>query len=456
MNTANTLLIETSTPIQRVPLWKRVLITMVLIAQSVVFWPSNAYAVTPVPDASSSWAAQLLQGNRDIVNGNTASVMLNLPNHQTTGAMFDTFETKPVVFGRYFGADGTGLVQVMRLSKNPYSGAVNMVVDVITPEMAGSWFTNGNQVIQRYNGIDPFIPFRNSNGLWNNISSMEFHAIMGQIAQRYSTTRGYLAEAKLRGDFRRWDVCTTRVLGSCLRRTYFQELQTFVLPDWSVMHAAEMGRGNSYAAQYRVAGCGGSPQCVVNSGVAFTKVGQWSDMPKVDTLASTITQSQTGWTGVAFALAFAALAVLAGPAIFGTQGLFTAGITALSNGVAGSIGLAATYGIEALAYLALNQIGGNSPNEVKDNMFSSSDIGGANAPQGGSVYTPASGIDPSWDARPAVRSLWNSSLPSAPAGVGTVYNRVRPTNVQNRPTHSDNMRVTTPSRELNYWTAAQQ
>lgn len=379
----------------------------------------------------------MVAGNANITRNNMGSTVLSLPAGQTSEQTFDLFRGTGMIWARWYRLEAAGTIQVVRAIRTPQvnsaGGHIQLVIVNYDPETASKpYIANANGgIVNYYGGVDPFEPFKGGNGIWNKVSRSEFYTAVGQASMQYSVPTAYVAVALQRDVMRLWDECTVKVFGACLRRVYHQELKSYVKPTWSVGVSHDSGRMTKYATAFIVRGCTGAPEsCVAQSGMTFMDASVNSDFPSTEALMSTIEHQQAAWTGLAFALLFAAISVIAAPLLMDAPGLFSAAVNSVATDSIGS-GLAA-YTTEVLGYSLVSVVASNGGGGLTDGQNGFLGRLGS-IPVAGS-FNPTQ-VSPEWDMRPAVTaSFLQQPLESTAGGIGEMYN-AKPAETSDKPTN---------------------
>lgn len=438
-------------------IFARVLCTALMLLHLSVY--STAQAQVPTVPTSGGgggmvgYVFDMVAGNRNITRNNLGATIINLPPGETSDEIHALFKGDGLIWARWYRLAAVGSVQVVKSVWTPQlneaGGHMQLHIINYDPETASKKYTDYQQsspIKNYYNGVDPFEPFKGGNGMWNKVGRNELYTAVGQASMRYGVSKAYVAVALQRDAMRTWDKCLVKVLGACLKKRFFQELSTYVKPTWSIGTAVERARGRTYTTAFRVAGCTLTAEsCLVNSGMAFIDASTHSDFPQAEELVSVIEHHNDAWTGLAFALLFATLAVIAAPLLLDAPGLLASVINA---GAVGTVESAfAAYAIDALGYavvsLAMN--GGGSITDIQDGFFGNMDA----VPVAGSFT--ATEVDSEWDMRPKVIENWvTKPIAQMDGSVGEMMT-AHPVGMNEKPVNDFwNQRQQPPMREGGY------
>jgi hypothetical protein len=380
--------------------------------------------------SATDYVSALIAGNNNVTRNNLGATVLNLPAGETSEATFALFKGQTIIWARYYGLAGKGTIQIVSATQtglNSAGGTVQLSIinyDPITANKLYTDYSSRSGINAKFSGVAPFAPFDTANGLWSNINQAEFFTAVGQAALRYSAPISYVAVSQQRDDIRTWDNCIIRVFGGCLKRRYYQELNTYIKPKWSIGTSQDNARGRLYTTALRVANCtttepGG---CIMQSGIGFLDTTAGSDYPQTETLDSTIMHSQDGWTGLAYALLFAAVASIGSSLLLSEFGLFAAGANAFADAAITSTTLG--FSLDAAAYSLVTSAAnsGGSINNAQNGLFGRLD----SIPAAGS-YTPAT-IVPEWDMMPKVtKNFLEKDITKSGSSEGVMFQNHLPT-----------------------------
>lgn len=398
-------------------------VTLILLQFFYCITPTHAADIQPASNPLGQLDMALVRGmiggDFRVTKNDMASVLIDIPAGKTANETIALAGPAVIVWARYYPLNNVGTIQTTRVFKNPKTGGVTVYVKMVKPSDGARWSRAGGNPYDLFGGVNPFAKFEGGNGLFNGISKSAFQTVVGMFAQANRTTKGMIAIAQQRDDFRTWDECTLKVLKACLRKRYHQEMKTYVKPAWTVITAADNARGRSYLTAYKVDGCTGTDKaCTAMSGVAFLDASEGNTYASSEALMSEIEHHQDGWTGLALMLAFAVIAIVAAPLLVGSPGFVTLALNSAVGGVATVSSLGAAFALEAIGYAAVSVAlnGSFDPGAVQDGFAGRSLSDGAMA---------AHELNSEWDMRTAVTSKFiTPAIQDVGGGVGQVYQQL--------------------------------
>lgn len=377
-------------------------------------------ASNPMGQLDMALVRGMIGGDFRVTKNDMSSVLIDIPAGKTANETISLAGPAPIIWARYYPLNNVGTIQTTRVTRDPRTGGARVLVKMVKPSDGVRWSRAGGNPVDYYGGVNPFAKFEGGNGLFNGISKAAFQTVVGMFAQANRTTKGMIAVAQQRDDFRTWDECTMKVLGACLRKRFYQEMKSYVKPAWTVLTAADNARGRSYLTAYKVDGCTGSEKaCTAMSGVAFLDASEGNTYASSEALMSEIEHHQDGWTGLALMLAFAVIAIVAAPFLVASPGFVTMALNgAALSGTATITSMGAAFAVEAVGYAAVSVAlnGSFDPGAVQDGFAGRSLSNGAMQPNA---------VNSEWDMRPAITQKFIvPAIQDVAGGVGQVYQQL--------------------------------